>query len=453
MNKSPIAIIYSGSLTERDYLRQQVGACGLSPVCFEKENTCIDNLKSIQPAMVIVQTENQDCVWRFIFSLHLSGLLSPLLVLSERLNAKRFEMMGIAVPVHSFSDHLEGGKLQHRIKVLMNSTGDRRGGNRANLLVGVSEDITKIRAKLPSLSRSCDPILITGERGTGKELISRLIAQNSNGRNDIIKIDCSGLEPQGLINGSLQKIFGLINGSGLITVMLDKIHTAPLETQADLLLLVEEARRILDSDRAELKIGIRFIATSENNLEELAKSGAFRKDLYYRLNVIPLFLSPIRDRKMDIALLMDYFIIDACMKNNRCIVIPSNKARETLYAHNWPGNADELGNYMKRMSADGHESCIFNNNRIQNPLNSSGVHILKATSMEDLPKDYEIKEFIPTVKNLSLRSICDEFVARTERKLMKRALESTNWNRKKAAELLNISYKSMLNKIKAYDII
>lgn len=454
MNKEPIAVIYSGSLNERDFLRNQVGACGLSAICFEQENTCIDNIKSIQPGIVIVQTDFPECVWRFLFSLHFTGLRAPLLILSERLNAERFEQFGLEMTIHSITNHHQGRQLLNKIKTLTATPLIQRDGDGAPLLVGESPDIEKIRTMMPSLSRSRDCILIMGERGTGKELISRLIVQSANARNDIIKINCSGLEPQVLINGAMKKIIGLIKKSNSVTVLLDKIHLISSEIQADLLLLVEEAQKFRDLEKANSSPGVRFIATSENKIEELVNREAFRKDLYYRLNVIPVFLRPLRDRKMDVSLLMDYFIIESSLKNNKCIVIPSKKTRETLYAYHWPGNVDELRNYMYRVSAEGHESCIFNNNSIQKILKSSGQeNPLKATGIDPLPEAHEIKAFIPTAENLSLRSICDEFVARTEKRLMKKALESTNWNRKKAAALLNISYKSMLNKIKAYDII
>jgi DNA-binding NtrC family response regulator len=226
-----------------------------------------------------------------------------------------------------------------------------------------------------------------------------------------------------------------------------------MELQSDLLLLVEEAGKVETGKNAGTHCRVRFIATSEHPIETLVHRGTFRKDLYYRLNVIPLFLLPLRHRRADIPLLMDYFIIDACVKNNKSLVIPSQKAREMLYVYHWPGNVDELSTFMHRIAKDGNESCIVNNSNIQKSMKYSGGHLLKAASVEELPKAYEIKDFIPTAKSLSLRSICDEFVSRTERRLMRRALDSTNWNRKKAAELLNISYKSMLNKMKAYDII
>ena len=164
-------------------------------------------------------------------------------------------------------------------------------------------------------------------------------------------------------------------------------------------------------------------------------------------------MPPLRDRKADIPLLMDYFLIRACAAGQRSMLIPSQKALDALYLHHWPGNVDELKTYMQRVAAAGNESCIFDNYRIPKPRKNSLEYFLKAAGGEDLPKIHEIKSSLTDMRNLSLKKVCEEFVARTEKKLMQKALESTNWNRKKAAQLLNISYKSMLNKIKVYDII
>lgn len=330
---------------------------------------------------------------------------------------------------------------------------DDKVDDAVSLFVGESEQARHIRSRLPNIAHSHDSVLIIGEKGTGKELLSRIIVETSDIDKRLIKIDCGELEPRVLINGAMRQILSLNNRSKLITVLFDKIHQISLDLQADLLLFVENAQKLESGKSIENQHRVRFIATSEHKIETLVHKGTFRKDLYYRLNVIPISIPPLRHRRADIPMLMDYFVIDACVKNNKSIVIPSQKAREILFMYNWPGNADELQSYMQRVAIDGNESCIMNNHSIQKTVINSGEQLLRAASMEELPKTYEIKDFIPTAKNLSLRSICDEFVSRTEKRLMKRALESTNWNRKKAAELLNISYKSMLNKMKAYDIV
>lgn len=450
---STIISVYSESLGVRDYLRNQIHACGFNAICFETETTFIDNLSTIKPKMAIVQTELADCVWRFLFSIHFSGLRSPILLLSERLRADRFLQIGHGISIRSIAGHHKSGRLRGMINELAADMTAGKTGNTTPLYVGESEETRKVRSLLPKIAHSGDSVIITGEKGTGKELLARIIVEASDAKKRIVKIDCAELKPRVLVNGAMRKIVRLYNKSGLITVLFDKIHRMPLNLQSDLLLFVEEAQKFEAAANSGAQHHVRFIATSEYKIDTLVHRGTFRKDLYYRLNVIPFFLPSLRNRRADIPLLMDYFVVESCIKNNKSIVIPSKKAREMLIMYSWPGNADELQNCMYRFAIEGNESSIFNNQKIQKYVKSSGDYSLKAASMEELPKIIEIKDFIPTAKSLSLKSICDEFVSRTERRLMKRALESTNWNRKKAAELLNISYKSMLNKIKAYDIL
>lgn len=451
--ETPIVSVYSELLIERDYLRNQIATCGLNAVCFETENACIDNLKTIKPILVIIQTESAACVWRFLFSMHLAGLRYPLIVLSKGINAARYSKIGHAVPLHFLPSYQRGVGLFGKITELASSATVDEVNGAMPLFVGESEVTNQIRSRIPNIAFSRDSVLIMGEKGTGKELLSRIIVEASGSNMRLIKIDCGALEPRVLVNGVIRDILNKCYQSDLITVLFDKIHLISLDLQSDLLLLVEEAQRVQCGHSNGARGSVRFIATSEQKIETLVQKGSFRKDLYYRLNVIPIFLSPLKYRKADISLLVDYFTIDVCIKNNKSLVIPSQRAREMLLIYDWPGNAAELYTYMHRVAIEGNESCIFNNRGIHKSLKNSGRHMLSAVSVEELPKSYEIKDFIPTAKSLSLKSICNEFVSRTERRIMRRALETTNWNRKKAAELLNISYKSMLNKMKAYDII
>ena len=454
MNTMPATIsVFSESLAERDYLRHQLSSMGLNAISFERENTCIDNLGSIRPHVVIVQTESALCVWRFLFSLHLTGLRVPIMILSEQLSSDRFSIYGMDIKLHCLSYRKNGTSLFKAIRQIAGEDVQRCTGDIRPLLAGESAAIRKINATLPNIIHSSDSVLIVGEKGTGKEVLSRLITESSAKKPPFIKVDCSSLAPEVLINGALKQVIGLIDKAGSVTVLLDNVHLASATLQSDLLLLVEEVhkRQSITSNRS--RHGARFISTSELRIDALVDKGDFRKDLFYRLNVIPLFLPPLRERKVDISMLMDYFIIDACIKNTKCVSIPAQRTRDLLLLHDWSGNLDELSRCMHRYAVDGDETCFYENNSLQRILSSSGESLFQAASTSDLPQAYEIKDFIPKAKSLSLKSICDEFVSRTERKLLKKALESTNWNRKKAASLLNISYKSMLNKMKAYDII
>jgi two-component system response regulator AtoC len=184
----------------------------------------------------------------------------------------------------------------------------------------------------------------------------------------------------------------------------------------------------------------------------MVEKNEFRKDLYYRLKVIPVSIPPLRKRREDISLFIDFFILEACAKLNKSVLIPSDHVRELLCAYDWPANVSELKKIMHRMALTGDESCVFTNIRnLKSKRNRRNLHPL-SLEMDALPSSLEILKYLPSANNYSLRDICNEFVGRTEKKLMKKALLSTSWNRKKAAGLLNISYKSLLNKIKTYEI-
>jgi len=451
--KTNTLIVFSESFEGRDYLRNRVNEYGFNAVCFEKEVICFDNFKSLAPKIVIAQTDSRQVVWRFIFSICAMGLDSPLLIVSDNIKAEAFSMNGVEISLHFTTIRSQGDRLSEIIPDIIEN--QQNTGYKAHipLFLGEAAAIEEIRSMLPSIANSLDPVLIIGEQGTGKELLVRSIAGISKDESLIIKIDCGELHPQMMINGWLERLIATESDSKPVTIFFDGIHLMSKEIQAEILLIMEEADNWKTSQNATKPRDIRIFAASEVIIEDLVRNGEFRKDLFYRLNVIPIHMPPLRDRKEDITLLMDYFIINAGAASKKCIMIPSHKTRDSLYLYHWPGNVEELKTYMGRISTDGNESCIFANNNIPKVRKNTREYFLKSASVEDLPKPNEIKNFLPDMQDLSLKGICEKFVSRTEKKLMQKALETTNWNRKKAAELLNISYKSMLNKMKAYDIV
>jgi two-component system response regulator AtoC len=305
---------------------------------------------------------------------------------------------------------------------------------------------------MPCLDSSRDPILITGEKGTGKELFARAIGLWSQSESQFIKIDCALLHPK-MIARNMEKPEAFLGDcSKKRTILLDKIHLLKQSVQAELLLLIESVTDLSTNRKTDSTPLLRFITTSEGNLEHLVKQGGFRKDLYYRLKVIPICVPPLRHRREDISLLIDYFIIEACAKLHKSVIIPSDQTREQLYLYDWPGNLGELKKTMHRIALTGDETSAFANERILKHKKSCQKRLPHSIEMEALPSSFEIHNYLPALKNLSLRRICNEFVSRTEKKMMQKALMTTSWNRKKAAGLLNISYKSLLNKIKIYEL-
>jgi two-component system response regulator AtoC len=328
----------------------------------------------------------------------------------------------------------------------------KRAISKMPLIVGQTEAIRNIRNMLPCLESSRDPILITGEKGTGKELLARAIGLWSQSDSRFIKIDCAQLLPKMIAHNMENPEAFLGDRSKKRTILLDKIHLLKRSIQAELLLLIESVNDLQTNERTVGNTMLRLIATSENNIEHMVKQGRFRKDLYYRLKVIPISLPPLRFRQEDISLFIDYFLIEACAKLNKSVIIPSDQTREQLYVYDWPGNLSELKKTMQRVALTGDETSAFANERILKHKKSIAKRLPYSIEMEALPSSFEILNYLPGVNNLSLRRICNEFVSRTEKKVMKKALMTTSWNRKKAAGLLNISYKSLLNKIKTYEL-
>ena len=452
-NPTDNIIIYSESPQGRDFLRNRIAQFGFNAVCFENEAICFDNFRPIAPKIVIVQTEASQILRRFIFAVHALRMDSPLLVLSESLKADAFLDYDAGI----CSDPAAAGTDVHPFaaKILEIFSGSNlvRTGTHLPLFVGKTSAIRNIRSQLASIADLCDPVLITGEPGTGKELVVRLIHEMARTERNLIKIDCGELQPEMLINGWLATALETGAASKPATLFFSNIHMAPKEIQSEILLVIDKVDSCGALQKAAKTWNARIIAACEPVIQEHLQNDEFKKELFFRLNVIPIQMPPLRDRKADIPLLMDYLLIKASATSQRSMLISSQKARDALFLYHWPGNVDELKTYMRRVAASGNESCIFDNYRIPKPKKNSQEYFLKAAGAEDLPKIHEIKKSLLGMHNLSLKKVCEEFVARTEKRLMQRALESTNWNRKKAAQLLNISYKSMLNKIKVYDII
>ena len=292
-------------------------------------------------------------------------------------------------------------------------------------------------------------------------MLSRLIV--SDKQSSFIKLNCAELVPEmiarlrfttDVASSHLQVSLRIGQSSNRpLVFLLDKIDKLHPQAQSEILLLLEGRAHCPHGQKDPMMCISGSLPPVRKTLQQFVQQGRFRKDLYYRLNVIPIFIPALRERKADIDLLIDYYIIEACAKTGKSFFIPEDSTRLSLNRFEWPGNINELKKLVYRMVMSGDESFIFKNYCIPKVSRSQELAELHSLGNEVLPDIIEIKKYLPEINTISLKNICDAFVSKTEKKLMRKALESTNWNRKKAAALLNISYKSMLNKIKAYDIL
>ena len=305
-----------------------------------------------------------------------------------------------------------------------------------NTMLGIFEIIRKISGYNTS-------VLITGESGTGKELIARAIHQNSNRNNHhFVAINCGAI-PENLLETEL---FGHIKGAftdacnnkkGLFeeankgTLLLDEIAELPLALQVKLLRVLQEGEMRKIGDTRQIKLDVRIIAATAKDLVEQVKKGAFREDLFYRLNVIQIDLPPLRERREDIPLLIMTFIKRYNRKHSRMVKGISPSALQVLVENDWPGNIRELENVVERAVV------LTEKNKIE---------------VSGLPVDIGTRDVSAVQQKSSNEYSLKKMSRIMEEQLIKKALDKTRGNRTHAARLLEISHPALLSKMKGFGI-
>lgn len=457
-------IVFAKSSEDRDYLRNVLSQRCSTVLCFENEAICFDNLVSIDPELILVRTDSNVIAWRFFLALSTLKYDGRLLFISNVLNADSFRLHGSDVMLYCIPCFYEFKVLYDRIGQILSESAPSQKSSRNGLLVGTSKAIKNINAILPSLMQTSDPVLIEGEAGTGKELLAGMIAHRTSDSSIFIKVNCEALASSGKLAGrpmagndlyrSISNIFNMDYERGKpITVLLDKIDHLDQKVQAEILLFWEKDSSAFGTPGADSFAGVRFVATTGVDLACMVEGNRFRKELFYRLNVIPIYIPPLRERREDIPYLMDYFAVEACSRLKRSFLLPTKNMVEQFGAYQWPGNVDELKGAMDRLASLGDESQLLRQRGLHSMKKNPRLYFYQSLDADKILNAYEIQSCLAGMGKVSLKAISEKFVYRTEKNLLQKALESTNWNRKKAAALLNISYKSMLNKMKMYEIV
>ena len=322
------------------------------------------------------------------------------------------------------------------------------------ILFSHNSRLSKIKTIIDDVARTDVSVLIKGESGTGKELVAKAIHLNSHRREKpFIKVNCAAI-PEGLLESEL---FGFERGAftgahlrkpGKFemanegTILLNDIGEMAVSVQAKLLQILQDGEfsRLGGSDT--LTVDTRVISTTKDHLEDSMLDGLFRKDVFYRINVITITLPPLRDRKEQIIPFSLYFYKFYQEKYGRNLPPLSFKTLNTLKACNWPGNIRELENIMKRIVLLGEEEIDLNDlarEKRGNQVQSENSIDLDASVLEE-------------TGTFNLKEVGKKAAERAEKELIQSALRETHWNRKKTARLLRVSYKALLNKIQKYHL-
>lgn len=327
----------------------------------------------------------------------------------------------------------------NRLENLNTSLSTSKENLSLNTILGESEEIISLKSKVKKIGNSISTVLITGESGTGKELFARAIhIESIRKENPFVTINCAAI-PDSLLESEL---FGYVKGAftgadpkgkmGKIefantgTLFLDEIGDMPIYLQSKLLRIIEEKEIVRLGSNEGIKVDVRIIAATNKDLEELIRENRFREDLYYRLNVIPFEILPLRKRKDDIKT-MTYFFIDKYAKLfGKGRVILEEQVFDVLYNYNWPGNVRELENAIEYT---------------MNMIRPNSI-----VKVKDLPKNI-VKEINDLDNSLLLEDM--------ERKYIEKALkiyEKDTDAKQKASEELGIGIATLYRKIKRYGL-
>jgi two-component system response regulator PilR (NtrC family) len=316
---------------------------------------------------------------------------------------------------------------------------------RFDVLVGKARKMQEVYSLIQQVAPSRSTVLVSGESGTGKELVAKAIHNNSTRRDKAFVTVNSGSLPNDLLESNL---FGHVKGAftgavspkkGLFevasggSIFFDEIGTVHLETQAKLLRVIQEKEFMRLGGVDTIKVDVRIIAATNTDLKQLVEQGGFREDLYYRLNVINVVLPALRERKEDIPLLVNHFLVKYGEENGRPNLTLEREALQALVEYDWPGNVRELENVIERAVV------LAEGNSIDRRLIPD--HIRATPS-------FRVPQVVVPEEGISFREVITDF----EKKLIESSLETSGGVQKKAAQLLGLKPTTLNEMIKRYNI-
>jgi two-component system response regulator AtoC len=334
-------------------------------------------------------------------------------------------------------------------------------------IIGVSKNIRRIQELIGQVADTGLNTVIYGETGVGKELVVQNLYQKSNrvGK-PFVKVNCAALPDtllesemfgyeQGAFTGADRRKRGKFEQASGGLLFLDEIGDMSLPLQAKLLHVLQGGDFSPLGSEKNVKMGAWIITATNRELEGDMVKGVFREDLYYRLSTIKIHIEPLRNRPEDIPLLIDHYVKTYTSQfDGKQLLTPSKKTIEKLTAYHWPGNVRELQNVLKRFMILGSSEDSLDGMLIGNETRPQAVGL--PTSAGQLLSSADLLEFDinnpPDLSSLSLKKIKKKAIIRVEKEIISYVLGKTGWNRSKATKILNISYKTLLYKIKDLEI-
>jgi two-component system response regulator AtoC len=385
--------------------------------------------------------------------------------------SKPFDPAGLEKPVAAALEQRELSRqvasLRHELEL-----------ERDDLLYGRTERMADVHALIDQVADTDVSVLIRGESGTGKELVARALAASSPRRDKpFVKVNCGALPAdlleselfgveRGAFTGAMQQKPGKLEFANHGTLFLDEVGDTSLPIQTKLLQALQDGEFSRLGGKRDVRVDVRIIAATNRDLSRAVSAGEFREDLYSLLNAVSIALPPLRERRQDIPALTDHFLKKYSVRYNKRYTEMSPEAGRLFMEYDWPGNVRELENVSKRAVVMGGDAAICKEIAHgiavaralppaaggQFPVASQRPVIARRPLPRSMPasatSEFPTTDVAADPAHYSLKDISRSAARGAERELILKMLQQTRWNRKETAEMLGISYKALLYKIK-----
>src|SRR5438309_3459419 len=330
-------------------------------------------------------------------------------------------------------------------------------GSDLSLMYGASAAMEEVRNTIEQVADTTATVLIRGESGTGKEVTARMLYSQSSRRDrTFVKVNCAAIPNElleselfgyesGAFTGAVRQKLGKFEQANYGTIFLDEISEMHPALQAKLLHVLQDGTFSRLGGKREISVDVRVVAATDKHIEQAVRDGQFREDLFYRLNVITIFIPPLRERREEIPVLLTYFHSKYSEVYGKTPPPFSDAAVEKMMSYAWPGNIRELENLVKRFVIVGNEAQIVR--ELSNPR-ALRLEAVSASAPVAVPVANKAQH---SEDGPSLLEIGRRAANQAEYEAIERVLLQTRWNRRQAAKILKVSYKALLNKLKAME--
>jgi len=333
------------------------------------------------------------------------------------------------------------------------------------MLFGTSPRMLEVKMTIEQVADTTATVLVRGESGTGKEVVARMIhSESSRGEKPFVKVNCAAIPHElleselfgyeaGAFTGANRQKLGKFEQANSGTIFLDEISEMHPALQAKLLHVLQDHEFSRLGGKRDIQVDVRVLAATNKPLERAVEEGVFREDLFYRLNVVTIHIPPLRERREEIPVFLEYFLEKYSRHYGKRPPMFSDFAVGRMMEYAWPGNIRELENLVKRYVIVGNEAQIIRELSTHKPIVTSqdAAHVAAVAVASPSAVTPAGINGVNELEMPSLLEIGRRAAMQAEREAIERVLAQTRWNRRQAARILKISYKALLNKLKTME--